>query len=111
MSLAKYLKGVPPQAQRYALEAAARSIYSQHLNLLEDLHKVQGNFKDQILDELADLKADASEILALNIVQGHNAHKLEIVDRLNVAREITLLKLAEREKAKLKALNITPPTN
>jgi hypothetical protein len=104
VSLAKYLKGIPPEAQTQALRAAACYIYTAHLSYLKDIQSLSPSKQAEVLEDLAELKADAREILDLHVVGGLLEHKLQIVDRLNTAREITVLKLAEREKAKLAAL-------
>jgi hypothetical protein len=103
MSLSKYLKGIPAENQVKALEAASRSIYSQHLMLLQDIHQLSPSKQAEVIEDLSELKADAAEILALGVVRGLLEHQLKIVDRLNVGRELTLNKLAKREAAKVAA--------
>lgn len=107
MSLSKYLKGIPPSNQLKALEAAANSIYLQHLELLRGLYELTHQHQQDRLNELSLLQEDADEILALNVLRGHAANKLAIVSRLNVCREITVQRLGKRDAAKAKALNFT----
>ena len=111
MGLSKYLRGIPAESQRQALTAAANYIYGQIHSYLQDIHTAPPSLKAEAIDAIAELRADAEEILGLGVVSGHAHNRLVMLSKLDVARQITLNKLAEREKAKLKALNITPPTN
>jgi hypothetical protein len=103
VSLSKYLRGIPVDAQPQALRAAARSIYDQHLMLLQGIHQLSPSRQAEVIDDLAELKADAAEILRLDVVRGLHEHQLKIVDRLNVGRELTIQKLNARDDARAKA--------
>jgi hypothetical protein len=105
MTLSKYLTGIPPEAQPQALRAAAESIYSQHLELLKDIHTLPKPQQAEAIHSLTELKADAMEILRLGVLRGTPEHKLRLVDRLDAFREIAILKLAQREEARLKSIN------
>ena len=108
MALDKYLRGIPLQAQQQALSAAANAIYTQVHHYLKDLHNMPASIQAETLDDIAELRADAQEILDLGVVSGHGHNKLKMITGLDVARELTLIKLAKREQKKLEARQLPP---
>ena len=108
MPLSTYLRGIPAQAQHHALAAAARHIYKQVHSYLKDLHNMPASVQAETLDDIAELRADAQEILDLGVLSGHEHNKLTMITGLDVARELTLIKLAKREQKKLEASQLPP---
>jgi hypothetical protein len=103
MTLSKYLTGIPATAQLQALRAAANTIYTQHLNLLTDIHKLSPSKQAEVITDLDLLIEDAKAIQQLGVLEGHEAVKIKMVANLNINRQRIIQQLNTKDDAKVKA--------
>ena len=95
--LSDYLSGIPEYNQTAALNAAALSVYDQHVRLMRSAATLASpSQRAELYTEVEGLVSDAKEMLATGQLSGHAFHKASMVANLNLNSVMASLRFAAR---------------